>query len=277
LATDFFGGLIGAEDIDTHSIHILLEHSSRENIRSEVAVAALRATEGHGDVDTKGHSLIIPLLETVWRRISNRVPIRRARIFRVLIRRMKPKLAYFIATFLVVTCLAQTLVERTFVMRAETTTMDPYTGTTRTCVLVYLDGKYRMERTFRGMTGSSSDTDTKVYLDTLPEADLKALEAVLDDGKFVAIKTGELSQDKMGKDIDSLLVSVPREHEVQNVAFNNASERKPFEKDLKAFLGFLKNLQKHKAAAAKSEKSNNCEPPKVIYGSTASASKEDSK
>jgi hypothetical protein len=190
---------------------------------------------------------------------------------------MRAKLAYSTATFLVVTCFAQTLVERTFLMRAETTTLDPYTGTTHTCVLVYPDGKYRMERTFRGMTGSSSDTDTKVFLDTLPEADLKALGAVLDDSKLIAIKTGELSQDKMGKDIDTMLLSVPREHAVQNIAFNNAAERGPFEKDLKPLLNFLKNLQKRKAAIAKNEKSNNCEPPAVMYGSAGPKSKEDSK
>lgn len=192
-------------------------------------------------------------------------------------RRMKAKLAYSIATLFVVTCFAQTLVERTFVMRAETTTVDPYTGMTRTCVLVYPDGKYRMERNFRGMTGSSSDIDTKVFLDTLPEADLKALSAVLDDGKFVAIKTGELSQDKVDKDTDTLLVSVPRDHEMQNIVFNNAAERKPFEKDLKPFLNFFKNLQKRKATVAKAEKSNNCQPPQVMYGSTGSASKDESK
>ena len=127
------------------------------------------------------------------------------------------------------------------------------------------------------MSGSSSDTDTKVFLDNLPEADVKALGAVLDDSKLIAIKTGELSQDKMGKDIDTMLVSVPREHAVQNIAFNNAAERKPFEKDLKPFLNFLKNLQKRKAAIAKTEKSNNCEPPAVMYGSAGPKSKEDSK
>ncbi|HTT22142.1 MAG TPA: hypothetical protein VMG82_24655 [Candidatus Sulfotelmatobacter sp.] len=190
---------------------------------------------------------------------------------------MKAKRIHFVAIFFVVTCFAQTLVERTFVMRAETTTVDPYAGMTRTCVLVYPDGKYHMERNFRGMTNSASNTDTKVVLDTLPEADYKALRAVLDDGEFVAIKTGELSQDKMGKEMDTLLVSVPREHEVQNIAFNNADERKPFEKDLKPLLNFLKNLQKRKAPVAKTEKSNNCEPPKIMYGIVAPESKEDSK
>jgi len=189
---------------------------------------------------------------------------------------MNPRLAYFLGAFFVVTCFAQTLVERTFLMRAETTTVDPGTGRTRTCVLVYPDGKYRMERNFRGMTGSSSDINTKVFLDTLPEADVKALSAVLEDGKFVAIKTGELSQDK-GKDTDTLLVSVPREHAMQNVAFNNADERKPFEKDLKPFLNFLKNLQKRKAPVAKTEKSNNCEPPPAMYGSAGPASREEPK
>ena len=64
---------------------------------------------------------------------------------------MKLKLAFAVATFFVaITCFAQTLVERTFVMRAETTTVDSYTGMTHICVLVYADGKYRMERSFQG-------------------------------------------------------------------------------------------------------------------------------
>ena len=189
---------------------------------------------------------------------------------------MKAKTACVLLSFLVVTCFAQTLVERTFVMRAETTTVDPYTGMTHTCVLVYPDGKYRMERIFRGMA-SSSDTDTKIYIDQLPEADLKNLSATLDDSRITAMKTGELSQAPIGKDTNTLLVSVPREHEVQNIAFNNAAERKPFDKDLKPFLTLLNNIEKRKAAVAKSEKSNNCEPPKVMYGSTVPALKEDSR
>jgi len=190
---------------------------------------------------------------------------------------MRSKLACCLSTFLVVTCFAQTLVERTFLMRAETTTVDPGTGMTRTCVLVYPDGKYRMERNFRGMTGSSSDISTKVFLDTLPEADVKALSAILEDEKLAAIKTGELSLDKMGKEMDTLLVSIPREHAMQNIAFNNAAERKPFEQDLKPFQNFFKNLQKRKAPVAKAEKSNNCEPPAAMYGSASPASKEDPK
>jgi hypothetical protein len=155
--------------------------------------------------------------------------------------------------------------------------VDPYSGMTRTCVLVYPDGKYRMERIFRGMSGSTSDSDAKVYIDKLPEADLKALETILDDSNLASIKTGELSQSTMGKDTNTLLVSVPREHEVQNIAFNNEAERKPFQKDLKPFLNFFQSIQKRKAALAKAEKNNNCEPPKVMYGSTAPASKEQSK
>jgi hypothetical protein len=64
---------------------------------------------------------------------------------------------------------------------------------------------------------------------------------------------------------------------MQNIAFNNAEERKPFEKDLKPLQNFLKNLQKRKVPVAKAEKSNNCEPPAAMYGSAGPASKEDSK
>lgn len=282
LATYLRCSLLGSRDVCANPIYIALKLGPRKHVGREIAVAALRAAEGDRDVDTERQTFIIPSglsHRSKWSPdafLSCPNSLWRVRSFRVLIRRMKPKLPYLLAVF-VVTCFAQTLVERTFVMRAETTTVDPGTGMNSTCVLVYPDGKYRMERTFRGMTGSSSDINTKVFLDTLPEADLKALGAVLDDSKFIAIKTGELSPDKIGKDMDTLLVSVPREHAMQNIAFNNAAERTPFEKDLKPFLNFFKNLQKRKAPVAKGEKSNNCEPPAAMYGSAAPASKEEPK
>jgi hypothetical protein len=160
---------------------------------------------------------------------------------------------------------AQTLVERSYVLRAETTTFEQYSGMERTCVLIYPDGRYRMEKTFQGLQGG--DPETKVYLDTLPDADMKALQLVLDDGKFQEIKTPQ-AHGGIIKDMDTLYVTIPREHLMQNMSFNNAADRKPFEKALKPFQNSLKNIEKRKVPVAKSEKSNNCEPPRVIYRST---------
>jgi hypothetical protein len=160
---------------------------------------------------------------------------------------------------------AQTLMERLYVMRAETTVFDQMSGMTHTCVLVYPDGRMRLERTFQSNDGGQQQT--KVYLDTLSDPDLKALEAVLDEQKFQEIKTAP-PHGGIVKDMDTLNISIPREHTMQNIAFVNAAERKPFDKALKPFLNSLKNLEKRKVPVAKSEPSNNCEAPRVVYRTT---------
>jgi hypothetical protein len=168
-------------------------------------------------------------------------------------------------TFLVLAAgfaLAQTMVERTFLMRAETTTVDKYTGMTHVCVLVNPDGKYRLEKSFQ--SNSSGTTVTHVYLDQLPEASLKQLETMLDDSDFQGINAPEL-HGGIVQDLDQLAVAVPREHAIQSMRFDNATERRPYEKSLKSLLDWIKDVQKRKTPVAKDENSNNCEAPQVIY------------
>ena len=159
---------------------------------------------------------------------------------------------------------AQTLVQRLYVLRADTTIFDQYSGMTHTCVLLYPDGRLRIEKTAQGTQGG--DPDVRVYLDTLSEADLKTLQTVLDERKFAEIRT-PAPHGGIVKDMDTLYVSVPREHVMQNISFNDAAERHPYEKALKPFQNSLKNLEKRKVPVAKSEKANNCEAPQVVYRS----------
>jgi hypothetical protein len=157
---------------------------------------------------------------------------------------------------------AQTLVERVFVMRTETTSVDPLAGMTHTCVLVYSDGRYRYERSFQGIRGGAPET--KVYIDTLPDADLKSLQSIIDDSSFQVIKTAPLHGGIIN-DMDTLLVTIPREHGIQNINFENAAARKPFDKTLKPFQTLIKNVEKRKAPVSKEEKPNNCEAPRIMY------------
>jgi hypothetical protein len=159
---------------------------------------------------------------------------------------------------------AQTLVQKLYLFRAETTTVDPYTGMTHTCVLLYPDGHYRLEKSFQGNGGGNPEI--KIYVDALSETDLKAWQAVLDDGNFEDIKTAP-PHGGIIRDMDTLSISVPREHAMQNINFNNAADRKPFDKALKPFLNSMKGIEKRKVAATKAEKSNNCEAPRVFYRS----------
>ena len=112
----------------------------------------------------------------------------------------------------------------------------------------------------------ATSPETKVYLDTLPDSDFKGLQAVLDDGSFQSVTTPP-AHGGIIQDMDTLYVTIPREHVMQNMSFANAAERKPFDKPLKPFVNSLKNLEKRKVPQARSETSNNCEAPRVMYRS----------
>jgi len=159
---------------------------------------------------------------------------------------------------------AQTLVEKLYLMRSDTTTVEPYYGMTRICVVVFPDGHYRMERTYQSAQGGTPET--RVFLDVLPPADLKNLQTALDNDDLQRIKTAS-PRGGIIQDMDMLSVSIPREHTLQNIDFQTAAQRKPFEKALKPFLGSLKALEKRKFPAAKNETPNNCETPRVMYRS----------
>jgi hypothetical protein len=158
--------------------------------------------------------------------------------------------------------LCQTLVDKTFIVRAETSVATPTTGLIHYCVLVYPDGKYRLERS--AQMNQSSPADNKVYTDTLPADNLKQLQSIVDDPKFAAIKTGEPAGGSV-QDLDAVAVSVPREHGLQNMSFMTANDRKPYKKDLEPFMNWMKDVEKRKVPQAKEEKSNNCAAPQVGY------------
>jgi|GEM_PF-6144564 len=158
--------------------------------------------------------------------------------------------------FLFVSMFAQTTGERIFIMRAEIITDDPHSTLMDTCVLVYPDGRYRMEKSYDMISGMDP-RKTKVYLGTLPDSELRDLESVLNDEKFEQIKAARRQLDFRGT-VNALLVTVPRGHSVQVLMFNNSFERKPFDKDLKAFSNALENIVKRKVAVAKTEKGNDC-------------------
>jgi hypothetical protein len=157
---------------------------------------------------------------------------------------------------------AQTLVSRPYVIRAETTTVDPYTGMVHNCILVQADGHYRRERTFQGMSGGTPYVD--VYVDALPEDSFKRLQAILDNETFQKINT-PLSRGGIIPNMDTFIATIPREHGFQNLDFMTASERKPYEKDLKPVMAWMKEVEKRKVPALKEKTSDNCAAPVVQF------------
>jgi hypothetical protein len=160
---------------------------------------------------------------------------------------------------------AQTLVEKLFLMRSDTTTVDPWSGMTRICVVVFPDGRYRMERTHQSAQGGAPETS--VFADMLPPDDLKNLQSALDNDDLQRIKTVPM-RGGIIQNMDLLSLIVPREHAMQNIEFATAAERKPYEKALKPLLYSLRSIEKRKVSAAKDETPNNCVAPSVMYRST---------
>lgn len=169
-----------------------------------------------------------------------------------------------LTSVLSVSSYAQTLVERVFVLRAETTTMDPYSGMTHICVLVYPNAQYRLERSFQGLQGSGQHT--RVFLGEILDSHMKQLSSILEEPNFVGLQTGE-PRGGIVQDMDMLTITVPREHALQSLTFVNAAARKPFEKTLKPFQQWMKDLEKRKVQESKSEPANNCKAPQVVYRS----------
>lgn len=158
----------------------------------------------------------------------------------------------------------QTIVERTFVMRFETTSFDSFSGMTHVCALVYPDGKYRLEKSLQPNSGGP--LEMRVYLDQMPEAGLNELRAALEDPGFQGIHTPE-SHGGIIQDLDQLAVTVPRESAIQNISFDTVAQRRPYEKPLKPLMNWLRDLQKRKVPVSKDARSDNCRPPPVIYRS----------
>jgi hypothetical protein len=158
----------------------------------------------------------------------------------------------------------QVLVSRPYVIRAETTIFDTYTGMVHTCILVQPDGHYRRERTFQGMNAGTPYVD--IYLDTLPDDSFKRLQAILDDPDFQKIDTPP-SRGGVIQNMDTLIVSIPREHSLQNMYFMTANERRPYERDLKPLMNWMKEVEKRKVRAIKEKTSDNCAAPRVLFRS----------
>jgi hypothetical protein len=194
---------------------------------------------------------------------------------------MRPLVVLWLAATL---AFPQTLVQRTYLVRAETATMDSYTRLTHVCVLVYPDGKYRLERSFQDMEGEKPWME--VYLGQLPDPTLWQLQSTLDDPSFQAIKTTSTiaasSRPQIGgtmdwpvrlipgshsriDDTDVLRILVPRVQQLQDIKFENARQRDPYQKTLKPFLSWMKDVERRKVSIAKKEPSDNCRPPQLLY------------
>lgn len=173
------------------------------------------------------------------------------------------RLTLFAAIFIGGVLSAQDLVKRQYLLKIDTSSFSSFAGATNVCLLVWEDGRYRMERTYQDPSGGRPQT--QVFMDTLPEASLKQLQTVLEDAQFRTIKKSHEESAAIVRDLETMQVAIPREHEIQSFFFVNAEDRRPYEKTLKPFMSWLKDVQKRKVKADKDEKPNRCAAPMVQY------------
>jgi len=171
-------------------------------------------------------------------------------------------LLYFVVQLSAQLTSAQTLVEKTYLLRWESTSHGTDLDLVRNCILVYPDGRYRLEHS---VVHDSGRPDDQVYLDKLPEDKVKELLAILDDPKLAQMESPK-GKGGIIDDIDSLFLHIPREHGLQEIGFWTTKERKAYQADLKPLQTWLKEVQKRKVPWARAEKTNNCDPPDVTYG-----------
>ena len=103
-----------------------------------------------------------------------------------------------------------------------------------------------------------------MYLGQLPDSVVKQLQAATDSADFQAIATPWKHGGSL-LDPDVLRILIPHEQQLQDITFESAHQRHPYEKTLKPFLNWMKEVEREKASAVESETANDCAAPLVFY------------
>jgi len=131
------------------------------------------------------------------------------------------------------------------------------------CVLVRRDGQYHLERLHPYGMGVSEGK--------LSNGELASLETLLTKDRLFQLQQSDLAGPNAAENLDKLFVSVLRPGHWQNLEFDSARSRKPYEEFLSPLLKWLDDVQKKKAKKMTEGSSrNNCLPPKEITLQTRS-------
>ena len=98
---------------------------------------------------------------------------------------------------------------------------------------------------------------TRIYLDSMPEPMVRRLHTIVDDKRFIDIRA-PVNNDRIINSVDSISVTVPRQHGTQDFSFLDLDSRKPYDKALKPLLEWFREVQKKKLPPQKGAASNKC-------------------
>lgn len=131
------------------------------------------------------------------------------------------------------------------------------------CVLVRRDGQYHLERLHH--------YGVRIFEGTLPDRELASLEELLTKDGIFQLQQSDIAQPHSTGAPDKLFVSVLRPAHWQNLEFDSAESRRPYEEFLNPLLKWLDDLQKTKTKEVTEESGrNNCLPSKEIKLQTRS-------
>ncbi len=134
------------------------------------------------------------------------------------------------------------------------------------CVLVRRDGQYHLERLH--------PYGIRVFEGELPNGALGSLENLLTKDRLFQLQQSDIAVPHTTGDMDQLFVSVLRPAHWQNLEFDSAESRKPYEEFLNPLLKWLDDLQKEKAKELTEESGrNNCLPAREVKLQTRSGKK----
>jgi hypothetical protein len=134
------------------------------------------------------------------------------------------------------------------------------------CVLVQRNGQYHFERLH--------PYGIRVFEGMLSNGALTSLENFLTKDELFRLQQSDIGVPLVTGDLDKLFVSVLRPAHWQNLEFDSAESRKPYEDFLDPLLKWLDDLQKEKAKELTEESSrNNCLPSKEIQLQTRAGEK----
>lgn len=130
-------------------------------------------------------------------------------------------------------------------------------------MLVRRDGQYHLERLH--------PYGIRVFEGELPNGALASLENLLTKDRLFQLQQSDIAVPHTTGDLDQLFVSVLRPAHWQNLEFDAAESRKPYEEFLNPLLKWLDDLQEEKAKELTEESGrNNCLPSKEIKLQTRS-------
>jgi hypothetical protein len=128
-------------------------------------------------------------------------------------------------------------------------------GTNEMCALIYLDGHYHAERTYRKL---DEPTEKEVFEGTIGAQEWQELNRLLEAPELKSLKSPVEPRRIMVENMHLVQVSIARQDGIQELRYETDASRKHAEATLKPLLEWWKALRSHYPAPAQEGKVTRC-------------------